>query len=156
MLKASAGVHITHIAYRGVAPATLDMIAGHVDLVSGTIPALLPFVREGRIRALAVSSANRSLELPDVPGMRESGFDDFDVLNYFGLVAPAGTPAFIVARINQTLAQAMKHPELASRFRTDALEPATPGPEALATFIRADYDRWRAVADRQGLRTDSL
>ncbi|RZJ19157.1 MAG: tripartite tricarboxylate transporter substrate binding protein [Haliea sp.] len=92
-LKARTGTFITHIPYRGVAPATMDMISGQIQLVTGTIPALLPFIRDGRVKALAVTSAKRSSALPDVPSMTESGLSGFDVVNYFALAAPAGTPA---------------------------------------------------------------
>lgn len=87
-LKASTGTNIVHIPYKGVAPATLDMIAGQIQLVTGTIPALLPFIKEGRVKALAVTSAKRSSALPDVPSMAESGFAGIDVLNYFAIAAP--------------------------------------------------------------------
>ena len=156
LLKARAGVHITHVAYRGVAPAALDMIAGHIDLITGTIPALAPFARDGRIKPLAVSSTARCAALPDIPGMRESGFGDIEVLNYFGLVAPAATPALPIGRLNRALEQALALPEISLRFRSDALEIARLGPSALAAFLAADHARWRQLADQQGLRTDAL
>lgn len=91
-LKARTGVSITHIPYRGIAPATVDLVAGQLDLITGTIPALAPFVRDGRVKPLAVTTSRRTPALPDVPSMAELGFSGFDVSNYFGLVAPRGTP----------------------------------------------------------------
>lgn len=156
LLKAHAGVHITHIAYRGVAPAALDMIAGHIDLITGTIPALLPFIRDGLVKALAVSSRARCAALPEIAGMLESGFGDVEVLNYFGLVAPAATPARPIERLNRALEHVMGQAEIIERFRADALEIAPLGPGPLAAFLAADHVRWRQLADRQGLRTDAL
>src|SRR6186713_106028 len=102
-LKARTGSYITHIPYRGVAPATMDMIGGQIQLVTGTIPALLPFIKNGSIKPLAVTSAKRSSALPDVPSMTESGLVGFDVLNYFAISAPAGTPPAIVNTLNAAI-----------------------------------------------------
>jgi len=154
MLKSRSQVHITHIPYRGVAPATTDMIAGQVHVVTGTVPALAPFISEGRVRALAVTSAQRSSALPEVPGMAEAGFPDFNVLNYFGLVAPSRTPATVVERLNAAVARAVALPDVRERFARDAVEPATGSPADLARFIEQDYLGWQRVVSAQNLRID--
>ena len=126
LLKAKTGTFITHIPYRGVAPAAVDMVAGEVQLVTGTIPALLPLIKDKRIKPLAVTSAKRSPALPDVPSMSEAGFKGFDVLNFFALAAPAGTPAVVIDKLNTALNKVVTMPEVLARFKADAVD-AMPG-----------------------------
>ncbi|WP_137893995.1 tripartite tricarboxylate transporter substrate binding protein [Ramlibacter sp. 2FC] len=155
MLKSRSQSYITHIPYRGIAPATMDMIAGQIHLVTGTVPALATFVRDGRVRALAVTSERRSPALPEVPGMAEAGFADFNVLNYFGLVAPRGTPAPVLERLNAAVAKAVALPDVRERFARDAIEPAA-GPAAqLARFIEQDFRGWQRVVAAQNLKVDA-
>jgi tripartite-type tricarboxylate transporter receptor subunit TctC len=155
-LKARTGVSIAHIPYRGIAPATLEMVAGQLDLVTGTIPALAPFVRDGRIKALAVTTSRRTPALPDVPSMAELGFAGFDVSNYFGLVAPRGTPAEVTDRINAALPRVLAMPDVQARFKTDALEPAALGAAALTGFLNQDFSDWQKVVASQGIKVDSV
>ena len=152
--KASTGTFITHIPYRGVAPATLDMIAGQIQLVTGTIPALLPFIKDGRVKALAVTSAKRSSALPDVPSMSEAGFAGIDVLNYFAIAAPAGTPAPVVDKLNAALRKMVTLPDVLARFKAEAVEPAVGTPAQQAAFIEADYRAWVNVVKTQNLKID--
>ena len=155
-LKARTGTFITHIPYRGIAPATLDTISGQLQLLTGTIPALAPHIREGKLKALAVTSPDRSPALPQVPGMREAGMPDFNVLNYFALVAPKGTPDAVVQTLNAALAQVVQMPDVKERLAKDALEPATGTPAQLAQFLRADVEGWQRVVRQQGLKIDSF
>ena len=155
-LKARTGVSIAHIPYRGIAPATLEMVAGQLDLVTGTIPALAPFVRDGRVKALAVTTSRRTPALPDVPSMAELGFAGFDVSNYFGLVAPRGTPAEVTDRINAALPRVLAMPDVQARFKTDALEPAALGAAALTGFLNQDFSDWQKVVASQGIKVDSV
>ncbi len=154
LLKSRSGTFITHIPYRGVAPATLDMIAGHVQIVTGTIPALLPFIKDGRVKPLAVTSAKRSSALPEVQSMAEAGFGGIDVVNYFGVVAPAGTPPAIVERLNQAIAKMVAMPDVVARFRADAVDAAPGSPALLGHFIEADYRAWRNVVTSQNLKIE--
>ena len=155
MLKNRSGTFITHIPYRGIAPATMDMIGGQIQLITGTVPALNPFIKDGRIKALAVTSAKRSPALPEVPSMAEAGYADFDVLNYFGLVAPKATPSAVVERLNDALAKVVALPDLRARFAADALESATGSPAQLASFIAKDYGGWQRVVAAQNLKIDA-
>ncbi len=155
-LKARTGIFITHIPYRGIAPATQDLLAGQLDLITGTIPALAPFVRDGRIKALAVTTGRRTPALPDVPNMNESGLAGFDVNNYFGLVAPRGTPQAVADRINEVLPRILALPDVQARFKTDALEPATLGAAAQASFLAQDFGSWQKVVAAQGITVDSV
>ena len=154
LLKARTGTYITHIPYRGVAPAVMDMIGGQIQFVTGTIPALLPFIKDGRIKPLAVTSARRSSALPDVPSMAEAGFAGIDVLNYFALMAPVGTPVAVVNALNAAINKVVAMPDVLARFKTDAVEPATGSPALLGNFIEADYRAWRNVVKTQNLKID--
>ena len=154
LLKAKTGTFITHIPYRGVAPATMDMLAGQIQLVTGTIPAMLPFIKDGRVKALAVTSAKRSPALPDVPSMTESGYSGIDVVNFFALVAPAGTPAAVIDRLNSAINRLVVMPDVVARFKADAVEAAPGSPALLGHFIEADYRAWRNVVKTQNLVID--
>ena len=151
LFKAKTGTFITHIPYRGVAPAVVDMVAGEVQLVTGTIPALLPLIKDKRIKPLAVTSAKRSPALPDVPSMSEAGFKGFDVLNFFALAAPAGTPAAVIEKLNTALNKVVAMPEVLARFKSDAVDAMPGTPAAQVKFIDADYQAWRDVVRTQKL-----
>lgn len=155
-LKANKGVSIVHIPYRGIAPATLDMMGGQIHVLTGTIPALAPFVRDGRIKPLAVTTAQRHPSLPQVPGLAEQGLADLTALNYFGLVAPKGTPADVVDRLNQALLRITAMPDVQARFKADALEPSPPGAAYMDKFIRSDLEGWKKVVRQQGIQIDQL
>ena len=151
LLKAKTGTFITHIPYRGAAPAAVDLVAGEVQLVTGTIPALLPLIKDKRIKPLAVTSAKRSPALPDVPSMTEAGFKGFDVLNFFALAAPAGTPAVVIDKLNTALNKVVAMSEVLARFKADAVDAMPGTPAAQAKFIEADFQAWRDVVHTQKL-----
>ena len=155
-LKARTGVSIVHIPYRGIAPAVLDMIGGPIHLLTGTIPALAPFVRDGRIKALAVTTAQRHPSLSQVPGLQELGLSDLAALNYFGLVAPRGTPMEATERLAQAIGRFSTMPDVLARFKMDALEVAPLGATYLERFIRNDLEVWRKVVQQQGIKSDQL
>jgi tripartite-type tricarboxylate transporter receptor subunit TctC len=154
LLKSRTGTFITHIPYRGVAPATMDMIGGQIHLVTGTIPALLPFIKSGSVKPLAVTSAKRSSALPDVPSMAEAGLPGIDVVNYFALMAPTGTPPAIVNTLNAAINKVVAMPEVVTRFKADAVEAAPGSPALLGHFIEADYRAWRNVVKTQNLQIE--
>ncbi len=155
MLKGRTQSYITHIPYRGIAPATMDMIGGQIHIVTGTVPALAPFIKDGRVKALAVTSERRSHALPDVPSMAESGFANFDVLNYFGLVAPRNTPAPVLEKLNDAVARAVALPDVRARFAADAIEPAAGTALQLAQFIAQDFRGWQRVVAQQNLKLNA-
>ena len=154
LLKSRTGTFITHIPYRGIAPATMDMIGGQIQLVTGTIPALLPFIKSGSIKPLAVTSAKRSSALPETPSMTESGFPGIDVVNYFALMAPAGTPEPVITAINAAINKVVALPEVVARFKLDAVEAAPGSPALLGSFLEADYRAWRNVVKTQNLKIE--
>ena len=154
LLKSRTGTFITHIPYRGIAPATMDMIGGQIQLVTGTIPALLPFIKNGSVKPLAVTSARRSSALPDTPSMAESGFPGIDVVNYFALMAPAGTPEPVITALNSAINKLVALPEVVARFKLDAVEAAPGSPALLGSFLEADYRAWRNVVITQNLKIE--
>ena len=154
LLKAKTGTFITHIPYRGIAPAAVDMVSGHVQLITGTIPALMPLVKDGRIKPLAVTSAKRSSAMPEVPSMAEAGFKGFDVLNYFALAAPAGTPSAVIDKLNAALQKVVVLPDVVARFKQDAVDAAPGSPADQTKFIEADYRAWREVVQAQKLKIE--
>jgi len=156
LFKVRTGTFITHIPYRGIAPATLDVISGQIHMLTGTIPALAPYVREGRLKALAVTGLRRSPAMPQVPTMAEAGLKGFNVLNYFGLAAPRGTPAAVVDQLSAALARVLEAPDVRERLGRDALEPSPGTPAQLGQFLKADHDAWADVVKRQGLKIDGI
>ena len=154
LFKNRTQTFITHIPYRGVAPAVMDMIGGQIQLVTGTVPALLPFIKDGRIKALAVTSAKRSIALPDVPSMEEAGFPGIDVVNYFALMAPVNTPMASIKALNSAINQVVALPEVLARFKTDAVVASAGHAESLGEFIAADYRAWRNVVKTQNLKIE--
>lgn len=154
LLKLRAGIFVSHIPYRGTAPSVTDVIAGHVDATFTGSPALLPHIRSGRLRALAVSSAKRLPGLPDVPTVAESGFAGFEADQWYGLVAPAGTPADVIKRLNEAASAALKHPEVAKALATEGAAPLGGPPEAFASLIASEIPRWREVVKASGMKLD--
>ena len=155
-LKAQQGVSIVHIPYRGIAPATVDMMGGQIHVLTGTIPALAPLVRDGRIKALAVTTSQRHPLFPQVPGLAEQNLADLTALNYFGLVAPKGTPGDVVERLNQALVKVTAMPDVQARLKNDALEVAPAGVAYMDKFIRGDLTAWQKVVRQQGIKIDQL
>lgn len=155
-LKAQHGISIVHIPYRGIAPATVDMMGGQIHVLTGTIPALAPLVRDGRIKALAVTTGQRHPLFPQVPGLAEQNLADLTALNYFGLVAPKGTPADVVERLNQALVRVTALPDVQARLKSDALEAAPTGVAYMDKFIRSDLTAWQKVVRQQGIKIDQL
>jgi tripartite-type tricarboxylate transporter receptor subunit TctC len=153
-LKLRAGIFVSHIPYRGTAPSVTDLIAGQVDATFTGSPAVLPHIRSGRLRALAVSSAARLPQLPDVPTVAESGIKDFEADQWYGLVAPAGTPAAEVSRLNTAINLALQSPELAQQFAGEGAVPLPGTPQAFAALIAREIPRWREVVRRGNVRPD--
>ena len=145
LLKQRSRTSIVHIPYRGIAGATTDLIAGQIQLITGSVPALMPFIKEGKIKALALTSRSRAPSVPGVPGMEELGFNDFDVNNYWGLMAPPGTPAAITNMLNAEINRLISQPAVAARLRQDATEPTPMDGPAILAFLTADVARWRGL-----------
>ena len=152
LLKQRTKTSIVHIPYRGIAGATIDLVAGQIHLITGSVPALMPFIKDGKIKALALTSRGRTPSVPGVPGMEELGFRDFDVNNYWGLMAPPGTPVAITSALNAEVNKLISQPAVATRLRQDATEPTPMDGPAIQAFIAADLARWRALIKSANLQ----
>jgi tripartite-type tricarboxylate transporter receptor subunit TctC len=144
-LKLRAQVFLLHIPYRGTAPSITDVIARQVDATFTGIPALLPHIKSGRLRALAVSSTARLPSLPDVPTVAESGFPGFEADQWYGVVAPAGTPAELVTRLNAEINKALALPEVARQLAAEGAEGRPGTPQVFGALIAREIPRWREV-----------
>ena len=152
--KAVTGTDIASIPYKGGAQATTDMLGGRIEMLFGTLATLLPLIREGKIRALAVTTQTRAEDLPDVPTMVESGLPQLALIFSAGLLAPAGTPPEIVARLNAEINEAMKTPELAASMRKLGFEPTIWSPRDYAAFLAEEAVRWPAIVQASGVKAE--
>jgi tripartite-type tricarboxylate transporter receptor subunit TctC len=154
LLKLTTGLEAVHVPYKGGAPATADLIAGQVQLLWVSIPSVLPHVKSGRLRALAVSTAKRSGSAPDVPTVAESGYPGFEYANWNALFAPVKTPAAIVNKVNASVVKILSDPEVAQRLSSQGADPAPGSPDALARYMRTDHERWKKVIKAAGIKPD--
>ena len=144
-LKRMAGIDLVHVPYKGQAPATNDLLAGHIQTMFMNPISGLPHVRQGRLRALAISTAARSPAAPEIPPVAEAGVPGFDVAIWFGMTAPAATPRPIIDRLAAEIARIQAEPEIATRLAELGAEPVIEGPDSLARRIDADIVRWADV-----------
>jgi tripartite-type tricarboxylate transporter receptor subunit TctC len=145
LLKVRTGIEVTHVPYKGVGPALQDTLAGHVMSMVSNVPSAKPHVDAGKLRALAVTSLTRTQALPNVPSMSEAGIKDYEVLNWFGLFAPAGTPQPIVDRLQAEAAAMFADPETNRRLAGEGAEPVASKPADFAAFVRAEIKKWDEV-----------
>ena len=145
LLKARTGTEIVHIPYKGIAPATLDLLSGQIQAMTASIPATLPYLAQNKLRVLAVTGKRRAPMLPDVPSWQEAGVVDAEVINYWGIVAPTGTPGEIVARINAATQALLAQADVRERLEREGAELIPGGPERLGALIEADLNRWRKL-----------
>jgi tripartite-type tricarboxylate transporter receptor subunit TctC len=154
LLKVIAGLDMVAVAYKGGAPAAADLASGQVQFMINSPPSVLAFVKAGKVRALAVTGAQRSPGLPEVPTIRESGFPDYETYEWYGLFAPAKVPKEIVARLAQEVARILKDPELRERMLVQGAELVGNSPEEFGQFVRTEMDKWGGLAKRLNLRAD--
>ncbi len=153
ILKTMAGIDLFHVPYKTVAPALTDTMAGQVHLTMQVVPSVLPFSKSGRLRVLGVTSANRSSLVPDWPAIAET-VPGYEFMGWYGLVAPAKTPAAIVARLNAELMIALKLPEFRERLAGVGAEPAASTPEAFASHMQSEIAKLRKAASAAGIRAE--
>jgi tripartite-type tricarboxylate transporter receptor subunit TctC len=154
LFKSITGTYMVHLPYRGSAPALTDLIAGNTQVMFDNLPSALPHIRSGRLKALAVTSRERSPALPNVPTLAESGLKDFDASAWFGLLAPAGTPREIVTRVQQDVARILATAEMRERFAGQGAVPVPNTSEEFAAFIRSEIEKWSKVVKFSGARVD--
>jgi tripartite-type tricarboxylate transporter receptor subunit TctC len=150
-----SGAQMTHVAYRGTAPALVDLVAGHVPVTVLPMGALLAHVKAGRIRIIAQTGGNRSASLPEVPSFKEVGYPAMAVSGWYGLFAPAGTPADIVERYNDLILKAVRTPEVRERMRSFELEPREMSASEFQAFVKADTERWAPIIKASGFKPTS-
>jgi tripartite-type tricarboxylate transporter receptor subunit TctC len=153
-LKLKTRIFMVHIPYRGAAPSVTDVIAGQVDCTFTGAPAVIPHVRSGRLRALAVSSPRRLAALPEVPTVDESGYPGFEADQWYGIVAPAGTPASVVARLNTEINKALALPDVAQQLAVEGATPMPTNPQAFGDLIRREIPRWAEVVKAGNVKPD--
>ena len=151
MLDQMAGIETVHVPYRGGGQLITDLISGKLDFAFATAATTVPHVEAGRLRALAVPTAHRSALVPEVPTLAESGVPGFDVVNWYGLLAPRETPPAVVAALNAALQAALRDPEVLERLAAQGLEPLPSSPEAFLGFMQAEAARWARVVRAAGI-----
>ena len=154
MFKMQSKLNMLHVPYRGSAPAVTDLLGGQVESMFDNTPSALPHVQAGKLRAIAITSAQRSPLLPDVPTLAESGFPGFDVQSWFAMAAPAGTPRPVIEQLNAALNKVLAAPDVRQRLQEMAATPDTGTPEQMRTFAAAEIKRWREVVKESGAKAE--
>jgi tripartite-type tricarboxylate transporter receptor subunit TctC len=154
LFKTMAGVDMTHVPYKGSSPALVDLMGGQVQIMFDNLPSSLALIKSGKLRAIAVTSQKRAPVLPDVPTVAESGLPGFEASSWFGILAPAGTPAPIVAKLNAEVNKWLQSPEAKEQLLAQGAEPAGGPPEQFVAHIRAESDKWAKVVKASGAKVD--
>ena len=152
LLKSMTGIDMTHIPYKGSPPALIDVLAGRVLLMSSTMPPALPHIKTGKVRAIAVTSVKRSPALPDVPTVAESGVKGYEAIAWQGLVAPAGTPKSVIARINAEFVKALRQSDVAAKLNEQGFETVASTPEWFGQYIKTEIAKWSKVIKAAGIK----
>jgi tripartite-type tricarboxylate transporter receptor subunit TctC len=155
MFNSIAGTDLQHVPYKGTGPALNDLLGGQVSMSFTDVLTALPYVKAGKLRALGVTTAKRSQALPDVPTLAEQGLKGYDVSVFFGIVAPAGTPAATVDKLNKSFAEALESQKVKQIFASQGLERATDAsPQQLGRFIVSETAKWKDVVKQSGAQLD--
>lgn len=154
-LKLQTGTQMQHVPYKGTAPAVTDLVAGQIQLMFTGVPAVISQVKAGQLRALAVSSPRRVKAVPDLPTVAEAlGIKDFEADQWYGIVAPAGTPAALVAKLNKQINDLLASPEISTKLASEGAEPTPNPPEVFAKLIETEIARWRTVIQAGGVKVE--
>ncbi|HTQ00402.1 MAG TPA: tripartite tricarboxylate transporter substrate binding protein [Casimicrobiaceae bacterium] len=154
LFKSMAGIEITHVPYKGTGPALTDLLAGRISMMIDTISVHVENVNAGKLDALGVTSARRSPTLPKVPTIAESGLPGYDVSIWLGVLAPAGTPAPVIARLNAEIAKVMTDPDMRAQLTKNGIDALTSTPQEFAATIKRDTDKWTKVVKSSGASVD--
>jgi tripartite-type tricarboxylate transporter receptor subunit TctC len=152
LFKKMAGIDLVSVPYKGGGPAVIDVVGGRVQMYFSTIPAALTQVQAGKLRGIAVTSAKRVALIPDVPTVAESGLPGYEIVGWFGLFAPAGTPKPIVEKLNRNINAVLRMPDTQKRFSTEGLVPGGGSSEELGRFLRSEIAKWGALIQQIGLK----
>lgn len=154
MFKSATGLFMVHIPYRGSAPAFTDLMAGQVQFMAESIPQAAQYHKQGKVRALAVTSRERNPALPDIPTVMETGIKNFEVVGFYGFLAPAGTPKDVVNKLSDAFKAVMNQPDIKSRMVAQGADPAFLGADDFAQFLKAEMPRWATVVQKSGAKLD--
>jgi tripartite-type tricarboxylate transporter receptor subunit TctC len=152
LFKSMAGVNLVHVPYKGGGPAMVDLIAGHVEIFVAVISTAVPQVKAGKARALAVTASKRSPALPDVPTVAESGLKGYEATNWYGMVAPPGTPGPILDRLHKATVAVLEMPDVRQALLEQGIEAAPSSPDQFAAYIKSETAKWRKVIQAAGLK----
>lgn len=153
-LQKAAGIKFTHIPYKGAAQGANDLIGGQIEMYISSVPTLIGHIRNGKMRAIAVTSLSRSKDLPDVPTIAESGYKDFEAITWFGLAGPAGMPGGAVGALNKAFNNALRTAEVQQKYQAQGAEVLTSTPEEFGKLIHDDRVRWGEIVKESGARVD--
>jgi tripartite-type tricarboxylate transporter receptor subunit TctC len=155
LFKSMSGTYMVHIPYRGSSPALLDLMGGSMDVMFDNLPSSMPHIKSGKLKALAVTSAQRSAALPDTPTIEEAaGLKGYEASSWFGLLAPAGTPPEVITRLQQETATALKAPAIAERLQAQGAIPSGNTPQEFARHIEVEHKKWAGVVKASGAKVD--
>ena len=154
LLKAMAGIDVVHVPYKGGAPALADLVAGQLTFMIENVPGTMPLVKSGKLRALAITSAQRSPLAPDLPTMAEAGVPDYEMVGWNGVFVAKGTPTEIVARLNSDLAKVLRLPDVKEQMATLGAEPGGDSSPAFGAFVKAESARWGRIIKERGIRPE--
>jgi tripartite-type tricarboxylate transporter receptor subunit TctC len=154
LLKLETGINIVHVPYKGAAGALADVVAGHVDAMISATQTAYPHVQAGRLRALALMSAERSAAYPDVPTTKEQGLSELEVETWYGAFGPAGTPPGVVSKINAEIDTALKDPQVRGVLEKQAMTPVGGAPQRLGELVKKELPRWKRVVGAAGIKAD--
>ena len=154
LLQVMTGIQMIHVPYKGSAPSVIGLMGGEVNMIFSSVPAALAQIKSGRMKALAVSTLQRSSALPDVPTLNESGLPGYDAASWYGLFAPAGTPKKILAALSGEVVKVMRVPDVRERFAGDGFEPAGQGPAEFAKFLREEIAKWARVVKTADIKPE--
>lgn len=154
MLMLEAKIKLTHVPYKGAAPAVVDVLAGQINAMFVDLPVISPYVKAGKVRAISVSSAQRSQYFPDVPTTAEAGYPNVAMTNYYGLLLPAKTPGDIVAKLHDAVVKAVNTPSVREKLMSVGADPLTMTPDEFTHFIRADIEKWRKLIKSAGIKVE--
>jgi len=153
-LKLQTGTQMQHVPYKGTAPAVTDLVAGQIQVMFTGVPAVMGQVKAGQLRALAVSSPQRVKAVPELPTVAESGYPGFEADQWYGVVAPAGTPPEIIAKLNQQINKSLASPEIGARLASEGAEATPNSPKVFADLIASELARWRTVIEKGGVKVE--
>lgn len=154
MLMSEANIKITHVVYKGAGPATIDVVSGQIQGMFVDLPVISPYVKAGRVKAIAVAAAERSPHFPDIPSTKEQGYENVAMLNYYGLLAPAKTPRDVANKLHDAIIKTVNTPAVRDRLLSVGADPLTMSIDEFTDYIRKDIEKWRKVVKAANIQID--